>query len=70
MATLVAEKHPREATVERAVLARGRRAYIDYLQHIKGKTLASALRTTRGANLRDVTGCWALVISRWSFVQP
>jgi bifunctional non-homologous end joining protein LigD len=42
VATLVAEKHPRAATVERAVRARGRRVYIDYLQNIEGKTLASA----------------------------
>jgi bifunctional non-homologous end joining protein LigD len=42
VATLVAEKHPQAATVERAVRARGRRVYIDYLQNIEGKTLASA----------------------------
>ena len=42
LATLVAEKHPRAATVERAVKARGRRVYVDYLQNIQGKTLASA----------------------------
>jgi bifunctional non-homologous end joining protein LigD len=42
VATLVAEKHPKHATVERSVRARGRRVYIDYLQNIQGKTLASA----------------------------
>ena len=42
VATMVATKHPREATVERAVKARGRRIYVDYLQNIQGKTLASA----------------------------
>ncbi|MFN7918193.1 MAG: DNA ligase D [Vicinamibacterales bacterium] len=42
VATLVAEKHPKVATVERAVKARGRRVYVDYLQNIQGKTLASA----------------------------
>jgi bifunctional non-homologous end joining protein LigD len=30
------------ATVERAVDARGRRVYIDYLQNIRGKSLATA----------------------------
>jgi bifunctional non-homologous end joining protein LigD len=42
IATLVSEKHPKHATVERSVRARGRRVYIDYLQNIEGKTLASA----------------------------
>jgi bifunctional non-homologous end joining protein LigD len=42
VATLVAEKHPAQATVERAVRARGRRVYIDFLQNIEGKTLAAA----------------------------
>ncbi|MFN7985669.1 MAG: DNA ligase D, partial [Vicinamibacterales bacterium] len=42
VATLVAEKHPKVATVERAVRARGVRVYVDYLQNIEGKTLASA----------------------------
>jgi bifunctional non-homologous end joining protein LigD len=42
VATLVAERHPRVATVERAVDARGRRVYIDYLQNLRGKTLATA----------------------------
>ena len=42
IATVVAQKHPKEATVERAVRARGNRVYIDCLQNIQGKTLASA----------------------------
>jgi bifunctional non-homologous end joining protein LigD len=42
IATLVARRHPRAATVERSVAARGQRVYVDYLQNIKGKTLASA----------------------------
>jgi bifunctional non-homologous end joining protein LigD len=42
VATLVARKHPKEATVERAVRARGQRVYVDYLQNIRGKTLATA----------------------------
>jgi bifunctional non-homologous end joining protein LigD len=42
VATMVATKHPRQATVERAVRARGSRIYVDYLQNILGKTLASA----------------------------
>ena len=35
-------KHAKAATVERSVAARGRRMYVDYLQNIRGKTLASA----------------------------
>ncbi len=42
VATVVAQKHPKVATVERAVAARGKRVYIDFLQNILGKTLASA----------------------------
>ncbi len=42
VATLVADRHPRVATVERAVDARGRRVYVDYLQNLRGKTLATA----------------------------
>jgi bifunctional non-homologous end joining protein LigD len=42
VATVVANKHPKEATVERAVRSRGRRVYVDYLQNIPGKTLATA----------------------------
>jgi bifunctional non-homologous end joining protein LigD len=42
VATLVADRHPRVATVDRAVDARGRRVYVDYLQNMRGKTLATA----------------------------
>ena len=42
VATRVAARHPNAATVERSIKARGRRVYVDYLQNIKGKTLASA----------------------------
>ena len=42
VAALVEQKHPRAATTERSVKARGKRIYIDCLQNILGKTLASA----------------------------
>jgi bifunctional non-homologous end joining protein LigD len=42
VATLVAAKHPKHATVERSVRHRGAKVYVDYLQNIEGKTLASA----------------------------
>ena len=42
VATMVSRKHPKAATVERSVKARGKRIYVDYLQNILGKTLASA----------------------------
>jgi bifunctional non-homologous end joining protein LigD len=42
VATIVADKHPGSATVTRAVRARGRKVYVDYLQNIEGKSLASA----------------------------
>ena len=42
MATIVAHKHRKEATVERTVGKRGRTVYVDYLQNILGKTLATA----------------------------
>ena len=43
VATIVASRHPRAATVERAVRRRAADAvYIDYLQNIYGKTLAAA----------------------------
>ena len=42
VATLVAEQHPAQATIERSIKARGRRIYVDYMQNGLGKTLASA----------------------------
>ena len=43
IATVVAAKHPKVATVERTVKARPRgTVYVDYLQNILGKTLATA----------------------------
>lgn len=42
VATMVAERHPKAATIERSVKARGRRIYVDYMQNALGKTLASA----------------------------
>ena len=43
VATIVASRHPNAATVERMVKARRRATvYIDYLQNIYGKTLATA----------------------------
>ena len=42
VATVVANKHPKAATVERTVRARGKTVYVDYLQNIMGKTLATA----------------------------
>ncbi len=42
IATVVANKHPQHATVERTVQSRGQRVYVDFLQNIQGKTLATA----------------------------
>lgn len=42
VATVVSQKHPRIATVERSVRTRGPRVYVDYLQNILSKTLATA----------------------------
>jgi len=42
IATVVAQKYPKIATVERSVRARGPRVYVDYLQNVLGKTLATA----------------------------
>ena len=41
-ATVGGQKHPREATVERTVNARGTHVYLDYLQNLPGKTVAAA----------------------------
>jgi bifunctional non-homologous end joining protein LigD len=54
IATRVAEKHPREATIERSVKARPPAAvYVDYLQNIRGKTVAGAyaVRAREGATV-------------------
>jgi bifunctional non-homologous end joining protein LigD len=42
VAEFVAARHPRAATTERTVQRRGRRVYIDCLQNLRGKTLATA----------------------------
>jgi bifunctional non-homologous end joining protein LigD len=54
IATMVARKHPNAATVERSVAARGKRIYVDYLQNILGKTLASAY-SARASNYAGVS---------------
>jgi bifunctional non-homologous end joining protein LigD len=41
VATRVAQAHPALATVERSLAARGKRIYVDYMQNMRGKTLAS-----------------------------
>ena len=54
IATRVAEGHPREATVQRSVKARPPSAiYVDYLQNVKGKSVASAycVRARAGATV-------------------
>ncbi len=42
VATVIAQKHSKHATIDRAVRNRGERVYVDYLQNILGKTLATA----------------------------
>jgi bifunctional non-homologous end joining protein LigD len=42
VAALVARQHPRHASVERSVSARGRTVYLDCLQNARGKSLATA----------------------------
>ena len=43
VATVVATRHPKQATVERGVARRAKgTVYVDYLQNIEGKTLATA----------------------------
>jgi bifunctional non-homologous end joining protein LigD len=42
ISTVVAQKHGKLATVDRAVKKRGRRVYVDFLQNRLGSTLASA----------------------------
>lgn len=54
IATKVADAHPREATIERFVKARGAATiYVDYLQNIQGKTVAGAycVRAKPGATV-------------------
>ena len=54
VATRVAEAHPREATIERSVRSRPPAAvYVDYLQNIRAKTVASvySARAKRGATV-------------------
>jgi bifunctional non-homologous end joining protein LigD len=54
IATRVAEKHPREATIERSVRSRGpATVYVDYLQNIRAKTVASvySVRAKPGATV-------------------
>ena len=54
IATRVAEKHPKDATVERSVKARPAAAiYVDYLQNVKGKSVAGAycVRARDGATV-------------------
>jgi bifunctional non-homologous end joining protein LigD len=54
IATKVADAHPKEATIERVVKARGgATVYVDYLQNIQGKTVASAysVRAKPGATV-------------------
>ena len=54
IATKVAEAHPKEATIERFVKARGgATVYVDYLQNIKGKTVAGpyCVRARPGATV-------------------
>lgn len=42
VATVVAEKHPKAATIARSVKKRGQTVYVDYLQNIEGKSIACA----------------------------
>lgn len=54
VATTVAERHPKEATITRAVKARGAsQVYVDYLQNIRGKTVAGvySARASKGATI-------------------
>jgi bifunctional non-homologous end joining protein LigD len=54
VATTVAERHKKEATVTRAVKARAATSvYVDYLQNIRGKTVAGvySVRANKGATV-------------------
>jgi bifunctional non-homologous end joining protein LigD len=51
VATRVSEEHPKAATIERAVKARGATmVYVDYLQNIIGKTVAAAYSARANAD--------------------
>ena len=54
VSTVVAQKHPRHATVTRSVHARGAKVYVDYLQNVHGKTLAAAY-SARGSDYAGVS---------------
>jgi bifunctional non-homologous end joining protein LigD len=65
IATLVATKHPRAATVERMVKKRPpRTVYVDYLQNILGKTIATAY-SARASDYAGVSTPLA-----WKEVKP
>jgi bifunctional non-homologous end joining protein LigD len=65
VATIVATKHPKVATIERMVKRRPRgTVYVDYLQNILGKTLATAY----SARASDYAGVSTPL--RWSEVEP
>jgi bifunctional non-homologous end joining protein LigD len=50
LARLVVKKHPKHATIDRCISQRGRRVYIDYLQNLPGKTLATAYSVRANAS--------------------
>jgi bifunctional non-homologous end joining protein LigD len=54
VATLIAHRIPKLATVTRTVDQRGRTVYIDYLQNLHGKTLASVY-SARGSEFAGVS---------------
>jgi bifunctional non-homologous end joining protein LigD len=65
VATLVATRHPKQATVERTVSRRAKgTVYIDYLQNIEGKTLATAY-SARASDFAGVSTPLA-----WTEVAP
>jgi bifunctional non-homologous end joining protein LigD len=65
VATIVATRHPRVATIERMVKRRPRgTVYVDYLQNILGKTLATAY----SARASDYAGVSTPL--KWSEVKP
>jgi bifunctional non-homologous end joining protein LigD len=54
VATIVSTTHPKAATIERSIKARGSRVYVDYLQNGHGKTLASVY-SARATNFAGVS---------------